>query len=162
MKNEILFSWLNSAILDKYWERPIDLHIDEIDKNWKDPKSWQEATKEVLIHANRYLWDQSNGRSELFWCLAFIYLKSGEVRLGTNFTPERIIQEYDLSPPAIFVVPRKWDVLMQTMDQRVRVPQHDICYKSDMQFKAYFKEVLHDNELEYVRNLIYIPVFKSK
>lgn len=98
---ERIRSWMLSAVQSGGVERFTDLHIDNIDPEWKNREHWLEGGLEALrIAANERA---LNGIS---FDIDLVYsLKAGTDPLGINFSDQATLQEeFDWSPPSLYLI----------------------------------------------------------
>lgn len=146
-----IHKWIFNNIENKYWERHIDLHIDDINNRFETNQDWLQASIDLVTISNNYL--SSLSKDKEYVPLVFISLYGDEKKRGVNFDLNSIESEYDFTPPSLFVPFKKWEVFKKSFKNR-----QEINFNTQQQsLKFYYFEEMHGNGLEYVRNICLAP-----
>lgn len=102
----VIEKWMLSVIRDGGVDRYDDLHIDEIDQDWRSNPTWLDAGIEAYRLATEL---RDRHRGDLMVALAFS-LRSGREPLGVNFrTREEFVAQFDWSPPSLYLLRPGWE-----------------------------------------------------
>lgn len=97
---KLLSDWVHSYIEKKSWEKYDDLHLDEIDSEFKQKLYWIEASFFI------YKIILSIIKSDLYRCLLVIPLSYSDMETDINrLTWNNIKALLDLTPPSFYLFP---------------------------------------------------------
>jgi hypothetical protein len=114
--------WMLTIVEDGGVERHDDLHVDQVDENWKRPEMWVEAGLETLRLAFAL---REKHRLPLTLTVAFS-LKSQKEFGGVNFqSREQFIECLDWSPPSLYLLrpgEEPWLTVIRSVQQGLVKP----------------------------------------
>lgn len=95
-----LADWVDNSISNKSWEKYQDLHLDEIDSEYRHKGNWIEGSffiYEIIL---------SIIKSDLYSCLLVIPLSYSDTKNNINqLTWDYIKTSLDLTPPSFYLFP---------------------------------------------------------
>lgn len=140
-----LYEWIDKAIKNHSWERHEDLHLDEIDLEFKKNENWVEGS----IYIYKLVLDIILGTS--FSCFLVIQLTYSDNK--TKFKSlkwDYIKSQLDLTPPSFYLFPKGNINYEKTIIDLLYVES----LSKEIGYKVFFKEE-KEREGEYFR-CIYI------
>lgn len=144
----LLHQKIQNFIDYKVWLEPSDIHIDEIFEVEIPEKIWIKTSLDILIEADNWL--KSKFPNE-YTAMMIISLTSDEVKLGINFTGLfKSMDQFDLTPPALFICPRLWPDLLKSFTNRVKL--EDVQH-AGTNLAVYYSEYKIHGDIEYRRGL---------
>lgn len=156
-QQEVIQSWMLSAVRDGGLGRYDDLHVDQIDKNWRPRELWISAACEVLPLAAQLL-----RRNSVDATLAIVFsLLSTLDRQGVDFTTSlELLSRLDWSPPSLYLF-KKGDEPWLRNDEPESLLQETVVHDVDMsailplgvQTTGRVLEFRLPNEREYYRTI---------
>ena len=99
-RGQIIESWMNTVIHDGGVDRYDDLHIDQIDKSWKDPHAWVDAAFEAIRLAVA-----TRDRLRLDFTVALAWsLQTDKAPPVGDFTQRQYLEsQTNWSPPSLYL-----------------------------------------------------------
>jgi|SRR5690554_202326 len=144
--------WIIDSIKSESWKEGDDLHIDEIIQTEVSENFWVAVSLNLISFTDKEL---SRLGYEDIIPIVFIPLYGDEHERGVNFDNiYEIKPELDITPPSLFVCSIYWEGFINAYANREIIG--DIKILDDL-FYIYYYEELHNNGLEYVRNISILP-----
>lgn len=149
---------MTAIIEDGGIDRYDDLHIDRIEKQWKNHNLWLSGSISALQLA---LKQRDRHNPELVVAIGFT-LKSTDKPMGLNFTTRKEIErQFDSSPPSIYLFYAGQELWAKRKDMaavdKLLEPKVVVCDAlfSDLlpYAKCYFLEFFRPDDAEYRRSL---------
>lgn len=107
-------AWMNAIVADGGIDRYDDLHVDQIDLDWKKQETWIAASLGALSIA---VGVRNEMVRNLIVVLAFS-LKSDERPTGINFhSAEEFQRELDVTPPSLYLLRQRMEFWTQPAEQ---------------------------------------------
>lgn len=138
--NQYTFSlqkWVDEVIEDKLWEKYVDLHIDVLDAQFKQPGHWVEASMFLL----KCLTDIVD-KEQYEVLLAIPLLVSKIPTLVEKLQLDSLEQYVGSTPPSFYLFPLHCSVLTETLRSTRQLPLLD----NESKWRFYFKEEKEDGE----------------
>jgi hypothetical protein len=132
-----LQGWVDEVVSDKLWEKYVDLHIDTVDIQFKQPEYWIEASL-FLLNCLLEIIDKNKYEVMLAIPLAYTEAPTDFQSLNSN-SIEKALGD---TPPSFYLFPLKSFPLTATIDSAFYLIEFSVEIKRD----AYFKEEYTDNE----------------
>jgi hypothetical protein len=144
--------WIVDSIQNESWKEGNDLHIDDIIHTEISEDTWIKISLNLISFAHKELFRLGY---EKIIPIVFIPLYGDENERGINFDDIfEINSELDITPPSLFVCSMHWEGFIDAYSDRKIIGEIKIL---DDLFYIYYYEKLHDNGLEYVRNISILP-----
>ena len=132
-----LTDWVEEVIGNQLWEKAVDLHIDALDAQFKQPGRWVKASLFVLSCFQDIL-DRSKYEVLLAIPLALSFTPTD----GAELHPDMLEQNVDSTPPSFYVFPVHFPAFAETLKASVYLSSLSCL----MSREVYFKEVKEDAE----------------
>jgi hypothetical protein len=143
---KLLSDWIDYSIRNKSWEKYDDLHLDEIDFEFKQKSYWVEGSFFI------YKIILSLIKSDLYSCLLVIPLSYSDKETDIEeLTWNEIKRLFDLTPPSFYLFPNgeeNYEETIKSLNFMERLSDDCAC-------KIYFKQE-EEFEGEYNRSLYVI------
>ena len=132
-----LTDWVEEVVANQLWEKSIDLHIDVLDAQFKQPGRWVEASLFVLSCFQNIV-DKSK-----YEILLTIPLESSAAPTdGAKLHPDTLEKSVDSTPPSFYLFPLHFPTFDETLKTSVYLPYLSRLMNCDV----YFKEIKEDAE----------------
>ncbi|GAA4034873.1 hypothetical protein GCM10022409_19190 [Hymenobacter glaciei] len=134
-----LQEWVDEVIRGQRWEHFDDLHVDELDSQFRRPGRWMEASVMVLEVLEQLIARQN------YQILLIIHLATTSVSAAGQ-PIDRLPLEDALghTPPSFYLFPQPSDVVTQTVQAAVQLPD----LSQQLQRAVYFQEQYEDGEYD--------------
>lgn len=152
-----VFNWIQDSISQEAWLKGYDYHLDEIDSKYEQKELWLNGAIELAHISNTYL---DKDEKNKFVAIIFIPLYVDDIAKGYSFSSYwELDKDLDITPPSLFVCPYSWEGFINAFEKRDVV---DYINSRNRRFDLYYFEELHDNGLEFVRNVTLVPTEVSR
>lgn len=113
-KNILVFlaKWVHQVISQRLWEKFVDLHIDEVDAEFKSPKNWIQGGVFLLVGIMSLI-DKS--KYEVILAIPLSCLTSESIFDFKQL--KELDRELDLTPPSLYLFPRGDKNFEQTIER---------------------------------------------
>jgi len=151
---EAIRTWMETIVRGGGVDRYDDLHVDQIDSDWKAPKSWISAALESFELA---VGIRNEIAAALSVVLAFS-LQSGESPLGVNFNnAEELRHNFHVTPPSLYLLRPGTEFWTQQAEQ-VAVQNLDPLqlFTASSVRKCIFMEFKRHGSEDYTRSLFLV------
>ena len=144
---QVLKIWINGVISGQLWEKYVDLHIDEVDIEFKEKTTWIEGSL-FLFNCILKLIDES------------VYDIILVIPLSCTFEPSKnditdfvnIITELDITPPSFYLFPKD----NKNFEDTIKSSKYLNEISERINLGVFYKE--KNEEREYYRTLYIRPI----
>ncbi len=126
-----LQDWIDKVIQGKLWENYVDLHIDEVDKEFKKKEKWLNASL-LLFNYILELIDVNDYNAILVIPLSFSETPTDLNDLNLMYVENRL----DLTPPSFYLFPLRYNSFEKTINSSSYIKK----ISDEINRKVYFKE----------------------
>ncbi|MDR2206283.1 MAG: hypothetical protein LBE36_09045 [Flavobacteriaceae bacterium] len=143
---KFLSDWVDNSIRNKSWKKYQDLHIDEIDTEFRQKVNWIKGSffiYEIIL---------SLIKPDLYRCLLVIPLSYSDTETDIKqLTWDKIKTLFDLTPPSFYLFPNGEENYEETIKELIFLES----LSNDYSYKVFFKQ---DEEFkgEYSRSIYII------
>ena len=142
----LMRQWVSETILGKRWEKHDDLHIDELDAQFKSPGQWVAISLFCLNYLTSII-DKSK-----YEVLLAIPLTEAEISIPVEALSLADFEQFvGWTPPSFYLFPTHHPVLTATISTAFYLPH----LGDEGPWRIYLKEVRRDEEL--IRTLLIKP-----
>ena len=129
--SKFIRNWIDKAIQDKYWEKLIDLHIDNVDEVFKDSHNWISGS---LFLLERFVENIDKSKYEVL--LAISLLNSNKRINKNSLNLESMEKSLDNSPPSFYLFPKTDKNFIKTIE-KAEIIDH---LSTQLNYKVYLME----------------------
>jgi hypothetical protein len=146
MQHRIIAQWMQDVVVNEGYRRFDDLHIDDVDPRYEDPRLWMPgitaALNEAVSIRDLHNWP--------FTVAAGISLMSSEIAQGPAIrNPDDVVQQIDETPPSLYVFPKGGEPWHTQQQSYTKMP--DGAVTTDSRACCYFSEQFDSTDQEYRR-----------
>lgn len=134
---KFLQTWINKVIQDKLWNKFIDIHIDDIDKDFKEKDTWLKGSL-FLYNCILNIIDKTNYDVSLVIPLSCVL---GRQDLKSK-TYDALENELDLTPPSFYLFPKNH----KNFEDTIKSAKYLEEISNDINFQAFYKEDIEGEE----------------
>ncbi len=138
-KSEFLFfiqNWINKVISDKLWEKYVDLHINDIDKCFKEKQNWIEGS---LFLFGCFLSLVDDKKYDVFLVIPLTCVSKKDL---VPLTFELLEKELDITPPSFYLFAKG----EKNYEATIKSAKHLSEIGEKINARAYYKEENENNE----------------
>jgi hypothetical protein len=148
----LLETWVQKVLLTNSWERFEDLHIDEIEPDFRDQNNWLEFTIFIYKSLVELL------KNKPYSCMLVIQMTYSDSKINfSEISFEYIKNHLDLSPPSFYIYPEDNINFNNTIKDLVYL--RDLS--EDIHYKVMFKQV-KESKTQYLRCVYVCEYNKEK
>lgn len=143
---DFLQNWINQVISNRLWEKYVDLHIDEVDENFRQKQNWITGSL-FLFNCILSLIDKDE-----YDVFLVIPLSCGPKDGLISFTKlESLESELDITPPSFYLFPKGEKNYEETiksakkLDVSIENTTIDIYYKEESENEEYYRALYLKN-----------------
>ncbi|MDR6969266.1 hypothetical protein J2X31_003293 [Flavobacterium arsenatis] len=141
---KFLSDWINNAIRSKSWEKHQDLHLNEIDSQFREKANWIKGSLfiyEIIL---------SLIKPDLYNCLLVIPLSYSDKETDINqLTWDKIRKLFDLTPPSFYLFPNGEENYEETIKELIFIERlsndcsHKVFFKQDEEFEEEYSRSIY-------------------